>query len=1017
MPLRRRVLLTPNWSPALSLLERRAAPVTAGDDARERGRRRLAAWRRDKLVTGGVEVDLDLWEEDEYLVLLGESPDQLSARLPEQPPWLTVLVEAWAHPEPAVVDGVLALAAPLLGHFERQLRRDVAWLSPDHPLFVRDAKQLTTMVTPTLVREMHAARDRLTGETPEARFSSFVDLLRDKETSLEILSRHPVLARELVAELGSWATVRAEFAARLRDDLPSIAPGLTANDVTAVDFGAGDTHRGGRSVAVVTFDDGRRIVYKPRGLATERHFSAFLAWANDRGLRHPLRHLQVFDRGKYGWTEFAEAASCTTEAEVARFFWRQGAQLALLHALRAQDMHAENLIAAGEHPVFVDLESVFVPPIRPHATETVLRVGLLPNRTVKEDAGNVRAVDMSGMTGAQGTPTPMPLPHWVDAGTDRMRRERDHLTMPAADNHATLKSSTVDPWHHRAELLDGFTDAYRLLARNRAELLADNGPIAAFSGAEARPILRSTMIYGRILLESWHPDVLGDALDRSCLFELLAKGHQAVEGREELIASEIRQLTDRDIPAFTITVGSRDLRDETGVLVPDFYPVSGLDAVREGLSELGEADLTRQRWCIEASLAALAGDGVAPGTPVVPRPLASPIDVPTAVEAATLIGDRLLDTALHDDGEPGWLTLRLAAEQHWVLAPTELDLYDGNAGIALFLAWLSELSGRNRYRETAEAIAARIADATDRLADQPVGMFAELGGAVYTLATLGSLWHSDALLDAAADLVPPLTAKLAEDTALDVMSGTAGAALAVAALHAIRPDERTERALLTAGTVLLDRAEPHPDGLTVPTMGTRVPILGYSHGASGVVLALTRIALATGQDRFAEAAAAVLRYEHAQFDHVARGWPDRRESTPDDAFMNAWCHGAAGIGIARAELLGDPAVAVDLDRAVDAARRDLLDETGTSVIGFTHDSLCHGTLGLVETMLSDPASAETAKRVAGTVANSVLAGETRCDTPYSTWVPGLMTGAAGIGYGLLRAAAPDRVPNVLAARS
>ncbi|GAA1989783.1 type 2 lanthipeptide synthetase LanM family protein [Amycolatopsis minnesotensis] len=992
--------------------------MTADDNTRERGRRRLAAWRRDKLATGGVEIDLTRWESDELLLVLGESAEQLSARLPERPEWLAVLSEAWAHPEPADVDGVLTLAAPLLGHCERQLRRDLGWLAPDHPLFARDTRQLAAMVTPVLVREMHAARDRLTGETPEARFSSFADLLREAEFSLEILSRHPVLARELVTELSTWATVRAEFAVRLRDDLPAILPGLTAADVTAIDFGAGDTHRGGRSVAVVTFGDGRRIVYKPRGLATERHFSALLAWANDRGLRHPLRHLQVFDRGEYGWVEFAEPASCTTEAEVTRFFWRQGAQLALLHALRAQDMHSENLIAAGEHPVFVDLESVFVPPIRAHSKETVLRIGLLPNRVVKEDAAGVRAVDMSGMTGAQGAPTPMPLPHWVDAGTDRMRRERDHLPMPATENRAALGSSTVDPWHHRAELLAGFTDAYRLLVAHRDELLAENGPIAAFSGAEARPILRSSMIYARILLESWHPDVLGDALDRSCLFELLAKGHKEVTGREELIASEIRQLTGRDIPAFTVTVGSRDLCDETGVLVPDFYPVSGLDAVREGIAALGEADLTRQRWCIEASLAALAGDRVAPGTPVVPRPLAPPIDVPTALEAATLIGDRLLDTAIAEDRQPRWLTLRLAAERHWVLAPTALDLYDGDAGIALFLACLTELSGRSRYREAAESITTRIVDATGHLADQPAGMFAELGSAVYTLARLGSLWRSDALLDTAADLVQAMIAGLAEDTELDVMSGTAGAALAISVLHAARPDERTELALLTAGTALLARAERHPDGLTVPTMGNRVPMLGYSHGASGVAVALSRIALATGQDRFAEAATSVLRYEHAQFDRAAGGWPDRRDSTPEDAFMNAWCHGAAGIGLARGELLGvltDPAVAEDLRRAVAAVRRDLLDETGTSVTGFANDSLCHGTLGLVETMLSDPASAEIAKRVAGTIANSVLAGEFRCASPYGTWIPGLLNGAAGIGYGLLRTAAPDRVPSVLAA--
>ena len=33
--------------------------------------------------------------------------------------------------------------------------------------------------------------------------------------------------------------------------------------------------------------------------------------------------------------------------------------------------------------------------------------------------------------------------------------------------------------------------------------------------------------------------------------------------------------------------------------------------------------------------------------------------------------------------------------------------------------------------------------------------------------------------------------------------------------------------------------------------------------------------------------------------------------------------------------------------------------------------------------------------------------------PLGVETPGLMTGLAGIGYGLLRLAAPERVPNVL----
>ena len=44
-----------------------------------------------------------------------------------------------------------------------------------------------------------------------------------------------------------------------------------------------------------------------------------------------------------------------------RFFKRAGAWLALFHCFGGTDFHQENIIAAGEHPVPIDLETVLQP--------------------------------------------------------------------------------------------------------------------------------------------------------------------------------------------------------------------------------------------------------------------------------------------------------------------------------------------------------------------------------------------------------------------------------------------------------------------------------------------------------------------------------------------------------------------------------------------------------------------------------------------------------------------------------
>lgn len=74
-----------------------------------------------------------------------------------------------------------------------------------------------------------------------------------------------------------------------------------------------------------------------------------------------FRPIQIIDRGTYGWSEFITAQGCTAPEEIERFYERQGAYIALFYALEATNVHFENLIAHGEYPIMIDLESLFHP--------------------------------------------------------------------------------------------------------------------------------------------------------------------------------------------------------------------------------------------------------------------------------------------------------------------------------------------------------------------------------------------------------------------------------------------------------------------------------------------------------------------------------------------------------------------------------------------------------------------------------------------------------------------------------
>jgi lantibiotic modifying enzyme len=106
-------------------------------------------------------------------------------------------------------------------------------------------------------------------------------------------------------------------------------------------------------------------------------------------------------------------------------------------------------------------------------------------------------------------------------------------------------------------------------------------------------------------------------------------------------------------------------------------------------------------------------------------------------------------------------------------------------------------------------------------------------------------------------------------------------------------------------------------------------------------------------------------------------------------------------------------------------KQQVLDETQVALettiktgFGGNH-CLCHGDLGNLELLLQasrtlgDSRWNSEANGVVRGVLNRIAADGWLCGIPLRAESPGLMTGLAGIGYGLLRFAAPERVPSVL----
>ena len=1043
------------WWAALTMAERLPAPAPqSGQRPAGRAGQRAARWREQTAFLddaayaayfSACEVDANA-----LALLLAEPTGDLAAR-GTPPAWFDDLagVMRLLGDERTIdgIDGFLLLAEPfLLWAVDRTRARLAPLLASsstlpfapalaDSTMLATLAGQLAPMVERTLVLEMHVARMQgdLSGDTPEARFAAFAARLRRPAVRRALLAEYPVLARQLLARARQSSDALAELLERLAADWPGLVatffPNADPGPLSAVAFGEGDTHAGGRTVAILTFAGGARIVYKPRSLRVDALFQRLLNWLNERGADPAYRLLRVLERDGYGWVEFVERAPCATAAEVDRFYTRQGGYLALLYALYAGDFHFENLLAAGEHPMLIDLEALFHPNLldydegRPDhlaqqaIDDSVLSVSMLPQRL--NFAGGA-AIDISGMGAGGRQMTPDKLPVWEGAGTDEMRLRRRQMEFVTEGHRPTLGGETVDVTSQGEAVARGFTLVYTLLRAHRDELLAPDGLLAEFAEAEVRIVARATRLYSLLLQENSHPDLLRDALERDRFYARLWREVERTPRLARLVAAEVRDLHDGDVPIFHARPGQPHLWDSRGELVPDFLPHSGLERVTARIRSLDDNDLARQLWYIRASFATTSrGDTHATGqssrgSVQEPEPPYSTADF---LAAARAIGDRLAQTAHRSNGHAVWIGLGLDGGDSWALNPLTMHLYDGHAGVALFLAYLGAATGERGYTALAQETLAtlRVQVAQQRATFFYPGGFNGWGGIAYLLAHLGSLWHDPALWDEAADLAALAAARLEQDKQFDIIGGAAGYIGAVAALWRCRPDDKLVTLIAQAADHLLAHAQPQAQGIgwIVPEMGGRA-LAGFSHGASGIAWALALAANLTGDGRYRDAAHASLQYERTLYGAAAQNWRDLRGADDgDDIFMWAWCHGAPGVGLARLglrPLLDDPALGGELTAALESTR--------AHGFGGGH-SLCHGDFGNLELFvaaaeaLQQPALLDQARHVA----SALLAGQAqsgwRCGVPGGVETPGLMVGIAGIGYALLRLASPSLTPSVL----
>jgi type 2 lantibiotic biosynthesis protein LanM len=869
---------------------------------------------------------------------------------------------------------------------------------------------------------------------------------------LGLFVEYPVLARLIATVIEFWAADTSVFLAAYEKDQPEFAGrffgGKDPGELVDLLGSVSDFHRNGRAVKILTFDSGRKLVYKPKNLAIDAAWGSLVRWLGRRDQTLDLFAPSVWVQREYGWVEFVEHRPCPDLDAVRRFYYRAGVLGCLLYIVKASDFHHENLIARGEHLVPVDLETLFSHTPREQNSpgagdqrifDSVLSLGLLPSWEFV--CGT--AFDMSGLGTFAGGQTGARAAEWKYPNTDHMHLALVTGGLPVERNMPRVADSAVDPGDFAANVEQGFRAAYTVLLQNKDELLAAGGPLSQFADMNVRVVLRPTQIYARFLKRSVVPRLLRNGIDRSLEFEGLSR--RVLHTRETLgcrnfFFAELRAVEQLDVPFFEARTSSSEVLTDADGVSRGILQAPSHESVRDRVAQLSDADCEFQLELIGGAFAARAMRPPDAATvvipPATPRPEGPAKLPPDFIAEAQLIAEELYARALHDEqGRANWIGLEpIPGAERYNIRPLGNSLHAGVAGAALFFAGLHVLTSEARARKLALAATRTMrsrlfpAGVGERVArnlalGDGIGGGVGIGGTLYWLSSLSLLLSDATLLEDGLRLARYITEDLiARDDSLDVMSGAAGTLLGLLSLwHATNDEETLRRAVLCANH-LVRRQEPVGE-YAAWSNGHPRPLSGFSHGAAGIAYALMRLHEVDPGAGYAKAAMKGFAYERSTYSAAHKNWPDFREweegSPP--TFRSGWCHGAPGIGLAR---LGSLAVVED-----PLLRQDALAalESVNSCDAYPIDSVCCGEFGMTEVLLAAERLGEgTWQQVARERASKVVraAAQRRSEkgghgyllggcTTDGRFSIGFFQGLAGIGYSLLRLAAPDRLPCVV----
>lgn len=455
------------------------------------------------------------------------------------------------------------------------------------------------------------------------------------------------------------------------------------NDIT---LGTGDSHSKGKSVSTLDLNN-KKIVYKPKNLEVTKDIKKFIDWTTSTFNLLDIKLPESIYHDDYSYVEYIDYIPCKNNKEVENYYKRYGVLVSLSYILGITDLHVENIIANGEYPVIIDIETAFQNVINIEnenlhskiynriETQSIKSSLLLPKKVYMGKEKEDQNVELSALNGKEHKIKEKNIiPVNVNSDNFHYKKIGD-LYAPGGNNIPFFKNGEkIDFRFYINFLIEGFKETLQGLFENKPKCIKF---LRKFENKKIRILTKGTERYASMIRYSNHPNYNREMKYRERLFmNIWAYPYKD----KRLILSEFEDLLFNDVPIFESFIDSKCLIDSRGKRYENYFNKSGLEIAIEKLNKLNNIVIEEQELLLLTSL------GISntylnrkkENLHIEPYYLGNDY-----FNQSKEIINKLMKNAIIEKKEISFITLDCDENLHWDILPTNESIYNGVSGMAI----------------------------------------------------------------------------------------------------------------------------------------------------------------------------------------------------------------------------------------------------------------------------------------------------------------------------------------------